>query len=83
MRRTTAPIISMALYSKHPAVIPGSIRYLSVPLGYRLWNKKQAKLEIAAEMVCHAMDGIDSDRQIFQLCNSWNPKGCVAGLMDE
>ncbi|MFG6324989.1 MAG: transposase [Lachnospiraceae bacterium] len=61
----------------------GSIRYLSVPLGYRLWDKKQTKLEIAAGMVRHAMDNIGPDRQVFLLCDSWYPKGCVAGLVDE
>ena len=34
-----------------PVLVDGPIRYLSVPLGYRLWDKKQTKLEIAAGMV--------------------------------
>ena len=59
------------------------MRCLSVPPGYRLWDKKQTKLEIAAEMVRHAMDHIDPGRQVFLLCDSWYPKGCVAGLVDE
>lgn len=66
-----------------PVLADGSIRYLSVPLGYRLWDKKQTKLEIAAGMVRQAMDNIDPDRQVFLLCDSWYPKGCVAGLVDE
>ena len=66
-----------------PVLADGSIRYLSVPLGYQLWDKKQTKLEIAAEMVRHAMDSIGPDRQVFLLCDSWYPKGCVAGLVDE
>ena len=66
-----------------PVLADGSIRYISVPLGYRLWDKKQTKLEIAAEMVRHAVDSIGSDRQVFLLCDSWYPKGCVAGLVDE
>ncbi len=66
-----------------PVLADGSIRYLSVPLGYRLWDKIQTELEIAAEMVCHAMDCIGPDRQVFLLCDSWYPKGCVAGLVDE
>lgn len=32
-------------------LMDGPIRYLSVTLGYRLWVKKQTKLELAAEMV--------------------------------
>ena len=66
-----------------PVLADGSIRYLSVPLGYRLWDKKQTKLEIAAEMVRGAMDNAGPDRQVFLLCDSWYPKGCVAGLVDE
>lgn len=66
-----------------PVMADGSIRYLSVPLGYRLWDKKQTKLEIAAEMVRQAMAGIGQGRQVFLLCDSWYPKGCVAGLVDE
>ena len=66
-----------------PVMADGSIRYLSVPLGYQLWDKKQTKLEIAAEMVRRAMDKIGLDRQVFLLCDSWYPKGCVAGLVNE
>ena len=66
-----------------PVLAGGSIRYLSVPLGYRLWDKRQTKLEIAAGMVRHAMDNIGPDRQVFLLCDSRYPKGCVAGLVDE
>lgn len=66
-----------------PVLADGSIRYLSVPLGYQLWDKKQTKLEIAAGMVRQAMDSIGPDRQVFLLCDSWYPKGCVAGLVDE
>jgi len=66
-----------------PVLSDGSIRYLSVPLGYRLWDKIQTKLEIAAEMVRNAMDCIGLDRQVFLLCDSWYPKGCVAGLVNE
>lgn len=66
-----------------PVLADGSIRCLSVPPGYQLWDKKQTKLEIAAEMVRHAVDAIGPDRQVFLLCDSWYPKGCVAGLVDE
>lgn len=66
-----------------PVMAGGSIRYLSVPLGYQLWDKGQTKLEIAAGMVRCAMERIGPDRQVFLLCDSWYPKGCVAGLVDE
>lgn len=66
-----------------PVMAGSCIRYLSVPLGYQLWDKKQTKLEIAAGMVRRAMDKIGPDRQVFLLCDSWYPKGCVADLVDE
>lgn len=66
-----------------PVLADGFMRYLSIPLGYRIWDKKQTKLEIAAEMVRHAVDSIGPDRQVFLLCDSWYPKGCVAGLVGE
>ena len=34
-----------------PVMAGGSIRYLSVPLGYQLWDREQTKLEIAAGLV--------------------------------
>ncbi len=66
-----------------PVLVDGCIRYLSVPLGYQIWDKKQTKLEIAAGMVRQAMGGIGAQRQVFLLCDSWYPKGCVAGLVNE
>lgn len=61
----------------------GQIQYLSVPLGYRLWDKEKSKLAIAAEMVRQAMGTIGSERQVFLLCDSWYPKAEVAGLIKE
>lgn len=61
----------------------GQIQYLSVPLGYRLWDKEKSKLETAAEMVRQAMGVIGSSRQVFLLCDSWYPKAEVAGLINE
>ena len=66
-----------------PVINDGCMFYLSVPPGYQLWDKKQTKLEIAAGMVRQAMDSIGTQRQVFLLCDSWYPKGCVAGLVDE
>ena len=63
-----------------PILTDDSIRYLSIPLGYWLWDKKQTKLENATEMVRHALDKIDPARQVFLLCESWYLKGCVADL---
>ena len=61
----------------------GKIQYLSVPLGYRLWDKEKSKLEIAAEMVRQTMAVLGEGRQVFLLCDSWYPKAEVAGLINE
>lgn len=53
-----------------PVMSSGYICYLSVPLGCRLWDRKQAKPEIAAEMVRQAMNIIGTQRQMFLLCDS-------------
>ena len=42
-----------------PVLKDSQIQYLSVPLGYRLWDKEKSKLEIAAEMVRQTMGVID------------------------
>ena len=36
----------------------GKILYLSVPVGYRLWDKEKSKLALAAELVAQAMKAI-------------------------
>ena len=66
-----------------PVLKDGQIQYLSVPLGYRLWDKEKSKLTIAAEMVRQAMSIIGSSRQVFLLCDSWYPKAEVAELINE
>lgn len=59
------------------------IRYLSIPLGYRLWDKENTKLEIAAALVRKAMETLGGERQVFLLCDSWYPKAPLTGLVDE
>ena len=58
------------------------ISYLSVPLGYRLWNGELTKLELAAEMVRSVMPELHSVHQVFLLFDSWYAKKtllCLAG----
>lgn len=66
-----------------PVLKGGQIQYLSVPLGYRLWDKEKSKLAIATEMVRQAMGTIEPTRQVFLLCDSWYSKAEVAGLIKE
>lgn len=51
-----------------PVLKDGQIQYLSVPLGYRLWDKEKSKLETAAEMVRQAMGVIGSSSLCLCYC---------------
>jgi len=57
--------------------------YVSFPVGYRMYTKEQSKLEMAAELVRDAMEVLGSTRQVILCCDSWYPKDCVKGLVDE
>ena len=46
----------------------GRIIYLSVPLGYRMWQKKESKLELAASMVRQVMPAFASQKNVIILC---------------
>lgn len=58
-------------------------RYLSIPVGYRMWTKEKSKLAMAAEMVRTVMEIIGSERQVILCCDSWYPKGEVSELVNE
>ena len=45
------------------------IAYLAVPLGYRMWQKKQSKLELAAAMVRQVMPSFASQKNVIILCD--------------
>ena len=50
------------------------VSYLSVPLGYRMWQKKESKLELAASMIRQVMPEFHSKDHIIILCDSWYTK---------
>lgn len=58
-------------------------RYLSVPVGYRMWTKEKSKLTIAAELVQKAMEQIGSNRQVCLCCDSWYPKRKILNLPEQ
>ena len=67
-------------------VAPGKARTfscLSVPLGYRMWQKeKNTKLGLAADMVRLAMPALSGQKNVVALCDSWYTKKdflCLAG----
>jgi len=72
----------VSLLLSFPIFQDGKIVYLSVPLGYRFWDKEETKLSVAAKLVQQAMKVIGGQRQVFVLCDSWYPKAEVADLVN-
>ena len=48
-----------------------------------MYAKERSKLEIAAELVRDVIEVLGSTRQVILCCDSWYPKDCVKGLVDE
>lgn len=63
-----------------PVFDKGIIRYLSFPVGYRMWTKEQTKLAMAADMVKEVMRIIGSERNVCLCCDSWYPKAEITEL---
>ena len=59
------------------------ISYLAVPLGYRMWQKKESKLELAASMVRQVMPELRHKRNVIILCDSWYVKKNLVSIVDE
>lgn len=59
------------------------ISYLAIPLGYRMWQKKETKLELAALMVRQVMPEFQAKRNVIILCDSWYVKSTMTTLVDE
>lgn len=66
-----------------PVFDQGKIRYLSFPVGYRMWTKEQTKLAMAADMVKEVMGIIGSERNVCLCCDSWYPKAKIRKLPEE
>ena len=57
--------------------------YLEVPLEYRMWNKKESKLPLAASMVRKVMPVLRNERKVVVLCDSWYAKKDIIALLGE
>ncbi len=55
----------------------------SVPLGYRMWQKKETKPELAASMVRQVMPEFQDKSSVIILCDSWYVKNPLTALVDE
>ena len=63
-----------------PVVTQGEIRYLHIPLGYKL-RSDESKLKIAAGMIDTAMEALPQPFNVILLCDSWYPKGDVVNTV--
>lgn len=59
------------------------ISYLAVPLGYRMWQKKESKLELASSMVRQVMPEFSRKKNVIILCDSWYVKKNLVSIVDE
>lgn len=59
------------------------ISYLSVPLGYRMWKKKESKLELAASIIRQVMPEFHKQHHVIILCDSWYTKQKLVSIVDE
>lgn len=59
------------------------IRYVSVPLGYRMWLGSESKLNLAASMVRQVMPEFAGKKNVIILCDSWYVKKDLVCLVDE
>ncbi len=66
-----------------PVYNKGRIRYLCVPLGYRMWQKKESKLELASAMVRQVMPEFHAQKNVIILCDSWYVKQNLVSIVDE
>ena len=57
--------------------------YMSIPLGYRMWQKEISKLELAADMVRKVMPVFSDVKNVILLCDSWYAKKNLTGMVDE
>ena len=59
------------------------IRYVCVPLGYRMWLGSESKLKLAASMVRQVMPELTEKKNVILLCDSWYVKKDLVCLVDE
>jgi hypothetical protein len=59
----------------------GEIRYLSLPVGYKLYDKSKSKLKLASELLDTVMKLLEP-YQVILLCDSWYTKGSVLNTVN-
>lgn len=59
------------------------IVYQALPLSYRMWQKKESKLELSASMVRQVMPELAEKKNVILLCGSRYTKGDLVSVVDE
>ena len=59
------------------------VSHLSVPLGYRMWQKKESKLELAPSMIRQVIPEFHSKDHVIIPCDSWYTKQNLVSIVDE
>lgn len=59
------------------------VSYLSVPLGYRMWQKTDSKPEPAASLIRQVMPDFRKKKDVIILCDSWYMKKNLVSIVDE
>ena len=67
--------LSVPVLSPHEGKAP-LIRYLAVPVGYRMWTKERTKLELAGDLVEEMMPLLKG-RQVLLFFDSWYAKSSL------
>lgn len=67
--------LSVPVLSQHAGEAP-LIRYLAVPVGYRMWTKERAKLELAGDLIEEVMPLL-KDWQVLLFFDSWYAKSSL------
>ena len=63
-----------------PILFCGKIKYITLPVGYKLYDKSETKLEIAGKMIQNIMPLL-VDSQVIVLCDSWYTKRPFLNLL--
>ena len=61
----------------------GKISYLSIPLGYRMWDKSKSKLQLAADMIRQVMPEFRKQNNVIPMFDSWYAKKELLCVVDE
>lgn len=57
------------------------IHYLSIPLGYKMWQKEKSKIKLAADMVSEVMPSLSKVSQVILLFDSWYAKSDMTSIV--